>query len=102
MKQIQSFIGGAAVVLTLMSAVPAVAQAQSGAVSEQPKKLSAHVSVVLQGQPGAQSNVGIVVGRKATLVIDPRTARSSPVSLGSSRHPEPRSTWPPRIFIPST
>src|SRR5262245_47236451 len=43
--------------------------AQDGAGTS-PLKLSNHVSVVLQGQPGAQSNVGIVVGRKATLVVD--------------------------------
>lgn len=70
MKKIQSIVGGAAVVLSLMSGLRTIAQAQSGAASDQPKKLSEHVSVVLQGQPGAQSNVGIVVGRKATLVVD--------------------------------
>jgi glyoxylase-like metal-dependent hydrolase (beta-lactamase superfamily II) len=47
----------------------AVAPAQGPTVAG-PLKLSAHVTVVLQGQPGAQSNVGIVVGSKGTLVID--------------------------------
>src|SRR5262245_65381320 len=47
-----------------------VATWAQGGAGTSPLKLSDHVSVVLQGQPGAQSNVGIVVGRKATLVID--------------------------------
>ena len=64
---------------TLPTSVVAVALAMtSGGVATwapsgretSPQKLSDLVSVVLQGQPGAQSNVGIVIGRKATLVVD--------------------------------
>ncbi|MYG80661.1 MAG: MBL fold metallo-hydrolase, partial [Gemmatimonadetes bacterium] len=46
---------------------PALAQ---DSVPTEPVALSEHVTVVLEGQPGAQSNVGIVVGSKGVLVID--------------------------------
>src|SRR5258707_7800675 len=52
-----------------MTSAVVAAWAQDGAGTS-PLKLSDHVTVVLQGQPGAQSNVGIVVGSKGTLVID--------------------------------
>jgi glyoxylase-like metal-dependent hydrolase (beta-lactamase superfamily II) len=45
------------------------ASAQGGTAAGA-QKLSEHVTVVLQGQPGAQSNVGIIVGSKAALVVD--------------------------------
>lgn len=50
--------------------MPATAVLAQGAASASPLKLSDHVTVVLQGQPGAQSNVGIVAGTRGTLVID--------------------------------
>jgi glyoxylase-like metal-dependent hydrolase (beta-lactamase superfamily II) len=58
------------VVIALVIASRGVAARAQGGAGTSPLKLSDHVSVVLEGQPGAQSNVGIVVGRKATLVID--------------------------------
>ena len=69
MRKIASGLIGAAVALGIISGLRAIALAQGPAASE-PLKLSEHVTVVLEGQPGAQSNVGIVVGSKGTLVID--------------------------------
>ena len=60
---------GTAAVLALTGCLSAHAIAQEPAASE-PLALSDHVTVVLQGQPGAQSNVGIVVGSRGVLVID--------------------------------
>jgi glyoxylase-like metal-dependent hydrolase (beta-lactamase superfamily II) len=58
-----------ALALGLAAGTPARSPAQEPKAGG-PLKLSEHVTVVLQGQPGAQSNVGIVVGSRATLVID--------------------------------
>ncbi len=58
------------VVIALVVTSIGVAAFAQRAGAPSPMKLSDHVSVVLEGQPGAQSNVGIVAGRKATLVID--------------------------------
>ena len=52
---------GTAAALALTGCLWAHAIAQEPAATE-PLALSDHVTVVLQGQPGAQSNVGIVVG----------------------------------------
>ena len=64
-----SVLTSAAIALGIISGTWTIALAQGPAATE-PLKLSEHVTVVLEGQPGAQSNVGIVVGDKATLVID--------------------------------
>jgi len=69
MRIIPSILAAAALALGISGGRLAVAAAQ-GPEGAGPRKLSEHVSVVLQGQPGAQSNVGIVVGSKGTLVID--------------------------------
>jgi glyoxylase-like metal-dependent hydrolase (beta-lactamase superfamily II) len=68
MKNLLSSIG-IALALGIVGGWSAAASAQ-GSAGSQPQKLSEHVTVVLQGQPGAQSNVGIIVGTKATLVVD--------------------------------
>jgi len=68
MRKIPSALAGAALALVVTGGMRAAAPAQGPAAG--PLKLSEHVTVVLQGQPGAQSNVGIVVGSKGTLVID--------------------------------
>ena len=60
---------GTAAALALTGCLWAHAIAQEPAATE-PLALSDHVTVVLQGQPGAQSNVGIVVGSRGVLVID--------------------------------
>ena len=60
---------GTAAVLALTGCLWAHALAQEPAGTE-PLALSDHVRVVLEGQPGAQSNVGIVAGSKGVLVID--------------------------------
>ena len=60
---------GTAAVLALAGCMWAHALAQEPAGTE-PLALSDHVRVVLEGQPGAQSNVGIVAGSKGVLVID--------------------------------
>ena len=59
----------AAIALTLAGCLGSPVLAQESVPAE-PVVLSDHVTVVLQGQPGAQSNVGIVVGSKGVLVID--------------------------------
>jgi glyoxylase-like metal-dependent hydrolase (beta-lactamase superfamily II) len=69
MRKIPPVLTGAAIALGITGGMPAIALAQ-GPAAAGPLKLSDHVTVVLQGQPGAQSNVGIVVGSKGTLVID--------------------------------
>ena len=69
MRKTASLFTGAAVALGTISGMWAIAPAQGPAAPE-PLQLSEHVTVVLEGQPGAQSNVGIVVGNKGTLVID--------------------------------
>lgn len=58
-----------AVALALAGCLGPPALAQESVPTE-PVALSEHVTVILQGQPGAQSNVGIVVGSKGVLVID--------------------------------
>jgi len=68
MKRLSSFSSRTALVLGLVVGLRSPADAQPTTAG--PQKLSAHVSVVLQGQPGAQSNVGIVTGTRGTLVID--------------------------------
>jgi glyoxylase-like metal-dependent hydrolase (beta-lactamase superfamily II) len=60
---------GAVIALGITGAMQAVAPPQ-GPAAAGPLKLSDHVTVVLQGQPGALSNVGIVVGSRGTLVVD--------------------------------
>ena len=60
---------GTAIALALAGCLGQSTLAQEPAATE-PLALSDHVTVVLQGQPGAQSNVGIVVGSRAALVID--------------------------------
>ena len=60
---------GTAAALALTGCLWAHAIAQEPAATE-PLALSDHVTVVLQGQPGALSNVGIVVGSRGVLVID--------------------------------
>src|SRR2546427_3895954 len=69
MRNIPTVLIGAAIALGIAGGMWAVALAHGPGAAE-PLKLSEHVTVVLQGQPGAQSNVGIVVGSKGTLVID--------------------------------
>lgn len=69
MRNVPPVLVGAAIVLGITASVQAIVHAQ-GSEAARPLKLSDHVTVVLQGQPGAQSNVGIVVGSKGTLVID--------------------------------
>ena len=69
MRIIPSVLTVVALAWGITGGMLAVAAAQ-GPEGAGPLKLSEHVSVVLQGQPGAQSNVGIVVGSKGTLVID--------------------------------
>ncbi len=69
MRTILPALTSAAIALGFTAGLRAIAPAQ-GAAAAGPLKLSDHVTVVLQGQPGAQSNVGIVVGSKGTLVID--------------------------------
>ncbi len=69
MRNIPTVLIGAAIALGITGGMWAVALAQGPGAAE-PLKLSEHVTVVLQGQPGAQSNIGIVVGSKGTLVID--------------------------------
>ena len=59
----------AAIALALAGCLALPTLAQESAPSE-PLVLSEHVTVILEGQPGAQSNVGIVVGSKGVLVID--------------------------------
>ena len=60
---------GTAIALALAGCLGQSTLAQEPAATE-PLALSDHVTVVLQGQPGAQSNVGLVVGSRAALVID--------------------------------
>ena len=67
MRNIAPVLTGAAIALGITGGMPAMTQ---GPAATAPLKLSDHVAVVLEGQPGAQSNVGIVVGSKGTLVID--------------------------------
>ena len=62
-------LAGTAIALALAGCLGQSTLAQEPAATE-PLALSDHVTVVLQGQPGAQSNVGIVVGSRAALVID--------------------------------
>jgi len=69
MRNILTVLIGAAIALGITGGMWAIALAQGPGATE-PLKLSEHVTVVLQGQPGAQSNIGIVVGSKGTLVID--------------------------------
>ena len=69
MRNIATVFIGAAITFA-SSAGPRVSASAQGPEGTGPLKLSNHVSVVLQGQPGAQSNVGIVVGSKGALVID--------------------------------
>ncbi len=69
MRNILPALTSAAIALGFTAGLRATAPAK-GAAAAGPLKLSDHVTVVLQGQPGAQSNVGIVVGSKGTLVID--------------------------------
>ena len=69
MRNMAPVLTGAALVVGITSGIQAIAPAQ-GPEAAGPLKLSEHVTVVLQGQPGALSNVGIVVGSKGTLVID--------------------------------
>ena len=69
MEKMAPVLTGAAIALGITVAMQATAPTQ-GPAAPAPLKLSEHVSVVLEGQPGAQSNVGIVVGSKGTLVID--------------------------------
>ena len=69
MRKIASVLTGATVALGIVSGMWAIPLAQ-GPATPGPLKLSEHVTVVLEGQPGAQSNVGIVVGSRGTLVID--------------------------------
>ena len=68
MKIISPVVAGVAILLGITSAW-AVASSQGPAASK-PLKLSDHVTVIPERQPGAQSNIGIVVGSKGTLVID--------------------------------
>ncbi len=74
------------VVIALVMASGAVGTRAQGGAGTSPLKLSDHVSVVLQGQPGAQSNVGIVVGRKATLVVDSGLGPKNGAILGNVAH----------------
>lgn len=60
---------GTTATLALTGCLWTHALAQEPAGTE-PLTLSDHVTVVLEGQLGAQSNVGIVVGSKGVLVID--------------------------------
>jgi glyoxylase-like metal-dependent hydrolase (beta-lactamase superfamily II) len=69
MRNIPTLFIGAAIALAITGGVRAIAVAQ-GPAAAGPQKLSDHVSVVLQGQPGAMSNIGIVVGSRGTLVVD--------------------------------
>ena len=69
MRNIAPVLTGTAIALGITGGMQAIAPAQDPAAPT-PLKLSEHVTVVLEGQPGAQSNVGIVVGSKGTLVID--------------------------------
>src|SRR5258708_5084925 len=69
MRKLRIVLTSAAVAMAVTVGLRATAPAQGSATPE-PLKLSTHVTVVPQGQPGAQSNVGIVVGEKGTLVID--------------------------------
>jgi glyoxylase-like metal-dependent hydrolase (beta-lactamase superfamily II) len=69
MRTISPLITGVAIALGITTWMRAAEPAQ-GPAAAGPQKLSDHVTVVLQGQPGAQSNVGIVVGSRATLVVD--------------------------------
>ena len=99
---------------TLPTSVVAVALAMtSGGVATwapsgretSPQKLSDLVSVVLQGQPGAQSNVGIVIGRKATLVVDSGLGPKNGGILATVAHQAAAGSTlyvQPHIFIPST
>ena len=59
----------AAIALALAGCLGGHAFAQASPPTE-PLALSEHVTVVLEGQPGAQSNVGIVAGSRGVLVID--------------------------------
>jgi len=69
MGTIPTVLIGAAIAVGITGGMRAVALAQ-GPAAAGPLKLSDHVTVVLEGQPGALSNVGIVVGTRGTLVID--------------------------------
>jgi glyoxylase-like metal-dependent hydrolase (beta-lactamase superfamily II) len=69
MRTIPTVLIGAAIAVGITGGVRAFALAQ-GPAAAGPLKLSDHVTVVLEGQPGALSNVGIVVGTRGTLVID--------------------------------
>jgi glyoxylase-like metal-dependent hydrolase (beta-lactamase superfamily II) len=69
MRNVSSVLAGVAIAVGIAGGLRPTASAQ-GAAAAGPLKLSDHVTVVLQGQPGAQSNVGIVVGSKGALVID--------------------------------
>ena len=69
MSTMKSAFRGSAAALALTGCLWAPALAQESAPTE-PVVLSDHVTVVLQGQPGAQSNVGVVVGDRGVLVID--------------------------------
>lgn len=69
MRNIPTLFMGAAIALACTGGMRAVALAQ-GPAANGPLKLSEHVTVVLQGQPGAMSNVGIVVGSRGTFVVD--------------------------------
>ena len=69
MRTIPAVLTAAAIAVGITIGMQAIASAQ-GPAEAGPLKLSEHVTVVLQGQPGAQSNVGIVVGSKGTLVVD--------------------------------
>jgi glyoxylase-like metal-dependent hydrolase (beta-lactamase superfamily II) len=70
MKNIPRLFIAVVIALGFTAGMRATAAPPQGAPSTGPLKLSEHVTVVLQGQPGAQSNVGIVVGNRGTLVID--------------------------------
>ena len=69
MRNILPVLTGAVIAFAITGSVRAIVPSQ-GPAAAGPLKLSEHVTVVLQGQPGAQSNVGIVVGSKGTLVVD--------------------------------
>src|SRR5262249_59741757 len=83
MRNIPTLFMGAAIALACTGGMRAVALAQ-GPAANGPLKLSEHVTVVLQGQPGAMSNVGIVVGSRGTFVVD------SGLCPGSGRNPATR------------
>ena len=69
MRNLPGLFVAAAITLGVTGGVAVIGSAQ-GPAEAGPLKLSEHVSVVLQGQPGAQSNVGVIVGSKGALVVD--------------------------------